>query len=128
MAETRAAFRLDSDFAPAGGEPGTIRLTLTNLGSETVRAFRLALNSLFRIREGSPVRGGSVTEQISNYHVIAPPDGFALAPGAAWTIEADRLSHALTHYNYGPKAAYLILSDGSLAPVAITDMTRGCHR
>lgn len=118
------AFRLDSDYRPAGGEGGTITLTLRNLGAEPVAGFRLAFNSLFRVKSAEDLRGGAVVEQISNYLVVAPPDGMVLEPGGEWAISADRLSHVLTHYNYGPKAAYLILADGALAVVAVTPMTR----
>lgn len=119
-----SAFRLDSDFNPDGGESGTITLTLRNLGSDAVSGFRLAFNSLFRVSSIDDLRGGRVVEQISNYLVVAPPDGLVLEPGGEWSISADRLSHILIHYNYGPKAAYLILSDGSLAPVAVSLLTR----
>lgn len=118
------AYRLDSDFNPAGGDPGVITLTLHSLGKDPVSGFRLAFNSLFRVKSTDDLRGGRVLEQISNYLVVEPPGGFVLAAGASWSISAARLSHVLTHYNYGPKAAYLILADGSLAPVAVTAMSR----
>jgi hexosaminidase len=122
------AFRLDSDYAPTGGEPGTITLTLRNLGRDPVSGFRLAFNALFRVKSAHDLRGGRVLEQVSNYLVVAPPDGSVLEPGGEWSISADRLSHVLTHYNYGPKAAYLILADGSLAPVSISLMTQSGER
>ena len=118
------AFRLDSDFTPTGGDPGTITLTLRNLGDEPVSGFRLAFNSLFRLKTMGDLRGGRVVEQVSNYLVVEPPGDLEIAPGGTWSISADRLSHVLTHYNYGPKAAYLILEDGALADVAVTPMTR----
>ena len=124
MPANDASFRLDSDFTPTGGEPGVITLTLHNTGRDLVAGFRLALNSLFRIKAATDLGGGRVVEQISNYQVIAPPEGFVLEPGTAWSISANRLSHTLTHYNYGPKSAYLVLADGSLAPVTVSLMTR----
>ena len=123
MTSESQLLRLDSDFAPTGGEPGVLTLTLHNLSSRSLAGFRLALTSLFRVKPGSALRGGALVEQVSNYHVIAPPDGYVLQPGAAWSVSADRLSHALKHYNYGPKSAYLILADGSLASIAVSDMT-----
>ena len=118
-----SAFRLDSDFNPAGGDPGVVTLTLHNLGKDPISGFRLAFNSLFRVKSTDDLRGGRVLEQISNYLVVAPPDGFVLEAGGAWSISAARLSHLLTHYNYGPKAAYLVLAGEHLAPVAVTAMT-----
>ena len=124
MADIMPTFRLDSDFKPTGGDPGTVTLTLRNLNSESIAGFRLAFTSLFRVKSPEDLRGGRVVEQVSNYLVVAPPDGFVLEPGGAWSIAADKLSHLITHYNYGPKSAYLILGDDSLAPVTVALMTR----
>ena len=102
MGSATTSFRLDSDFTPRSGGAGAIALTLYNLGDRPIANFRLALTSLFRVKTGSEITGGKIFEQISNYHVIAPPEGFRLEPGAAWSISADQLSHPLTHYNFGP--------------------------
>src|SRR5690606_3106041 len=102
---------------------GRLTLTLTNSGSAPLAGFRLAVTSQFRIRPGAPIGGGVLLEQISNYHVIAPPEGFTLGPGARWVVIADQLDHALSHYTYGPKSAYLILADGSTASVSVTPTT-----
>lgn len=123
MGSAATAFRLDSAFTPGSGGAGGIALTLYNLGDRPIENFRLALTSLFRVKTGSEITGGKILEQISNYHVIAPPEGFRLERGAAWSISADQLSHPLTHYNFGPKSAYLILADDTLVPVAVTAMT-----
>lgn len=123
MSET-ARFRLDSDFRGEATGGGGIVLNLVNLGDAPISDFRLAMNAMFRFQAVEDVKGGRLVEQITNYAIIVPPDGFVLAPGAAWTISADRLTHPIHHYTYGPKAAYLILADGSLAPVAVTLMTR----
>ena len=115
--------RLDSDWNP---DAGRLTLTLVNGLPETLAAFRLAFTSSLRIKgEAGTIHGGPLVEQVSNYHVIAPPEGFRLAPGASWTVTADKLSHDLRHYTYGPKSAWLILADGSTSPVAATPMTRG---
>ena len=102
-------FRLDSDWNP---ETKRLTLTLVNQGREPLSSFRLAFTSLLRIKGAESVEGGALVEQLSNSHVIAPPDGFVLAPGAAWTVTADKVSHDLRHYTYGPKTAWLILADG----------------
>ena len=97
--------RLDSDWNP---DAGRLTLTLVNASPAPLRAFRLAFTSSLRIKdkEGAII-GGTLVEQVSNYHVIAPPDGFVLAPGATWTVMADKVSHDLRHYTYGPKSAWL---------------------
>lgn len=123
MSET-ARYRLDSDFRADGTGDGAIVLRLVNTGDAPVSDFRLAMNSMFRFQAVEDVRGGRLERQITNNAVIVPPDGFVLAPKAAWTISAARLTHPIHHYTYGPKAAYLILADDSLAPVEVSLMTR----
>ncbi len=106
--------------------PERLTLTLVNGSPAPVDAFRLAFTSSLRIKDkAGTVAGGALIEQVSNYHVIAPPEGFVLAPGASWTVTADKVSHDLRHYTYGPKTAWLILADGRTMPVAATPMTRG---
>ena len=114
--------RLDSDWNP---EAKRLTLTLVNHGREPLSGFRLAFTSLLRIKGAESVAGGALVEQLSNSHVIAPPDGFVLSPGASWTVTADKVSHDLRHYTYGPKTAWLILADGRKVVVDPTPMTRG---
>jgi hexosaminidase len=115
-------FRLDSDWNP---EARRLTLTLVNRGREPLSEFRLAFTSLLRIKGAESVEGGALVEQLSNSHVIAPPDGLVLPPGATWTVTADKVSHDLRHYTYGPKTAWLILGDGRKVVVDPTPMTRG---
>lgn len=115
-------YRLDSDWNP---ETKRLTLTLVNQGRRPLSGFRLAFTSLFRIKGAESVEGGMLVEQLSNSHVIAPPEGFVLAPGAAWTVTADKVSHDLRHYTYGPKTAWLMLADGRTVAVEPTWMTRG---
>jgi hexosaminidase len=114
--------RLDSDWNP---EAKRLTLTLVNGGQEALSGFRLAFTSLLRIKGAESVEGGALVEQLSNSHVIAPPESLVLAPGDAWTVTADKVSHDLRHYTYGPKTAWLILADGRKAVVDPTPMTRG---
>ena len=115
----KARCRLDADWDPGAGR---LTLTLVNEGDALLAGFRLAFTSLFRIK-GS-VAGGTLVDQLSNYHVIAPPDGLALAPGAAWVVTADSVSHDLRHYTYGPKTAWLEIDGGEALPVTPSLMTR----
>jgi hexosaminidase len=113
-----AVLRLDSDWDP---DACRLTLSLVNDGDAPLSGFRLAFTSLLRIK--GPVAGGTLVDQLSNYHVLAPPEGFVLAPGAAWTMRTDSVSHDLRHYTYGPKTAWLELADGSTQPVTPAVMT-----
>ncbi|MBN9023704.1 MAG: beta-hexosaminidase, partial [Rhizobiales bacterium] len=112
--------RLDSDWDP---DARRLTLTLVNRGEAARSGFRLAFTSLLRIK--GAVAGGRLVEQLSNNHVIAPPDGFVLPPGGAWTVTADGVSHDLRHYTYGPKTAWLECADGTAEAVTPTPMARG---
>jgi hexosaminidase len=120
---TAYAFRLDSDWNPDIVQPGRLQLVLTNTGSEPVSGFTLEVTSLFRIKPGSCIEGARLLEQLSNYHLLAPVDGFVLVPGASWVITATEISHMLRHYTYGPKSAIVTLKDGKSVIPAITPLT-----
>jgi hexosaminidase len=93
-----ASLRLYSDWTPTDGEAGTLALTLNNLSDRPLGNFRLAFTSRVQIQPRDGLVGASLLEQLSGYHVIAPPAGFVLKPGAAWSITADRLNDPLRHY------------------------------
>ncbi|WP_196258068.1 beta-N-acetylhexosaminidase [Pelagibacterium limicola] len=117
------AFRLDSDCNPDAAAHGRLQLVLTNTGASPVSDFVLEVTSLFRIKPGSQIEGARLIEQLSNYHKLAPEEGFVLAPGASWTITATEISHTLRHYTYGPKSAVITLKDGTKIGPEITPMT-----
>ena len=123
MAGADPSFRLDSDFTPAGSEPGFVTLTLHNLSDRPVTKFRLALTALFRIKPGAGSAAGRLSSRsrISRHRAAG---GLRPEPGGVWSVSAARLSHTLAHYNYGPKSAYLILDDGRLESVATTPIRR----
>jgi hexosaminidase len=118
------SLRLYSDWAPTDGEAGTLTLTLNNLSDRPLENFRLAFTSHVQLRPDDGLTGARLLEQISGHHVIAPPAGFVLKPGAAWSFTADRLNHAPRHYSAGLGSAYLILADGAILPVAAMPTTR----
>ena len=75
---TDGQYRLDSDWNP---DAKRLTLTLVNGSTEPLSGFRLAFTSSLRIKgEEGTITGGTLVEQLSNYHVIAPPEGFVLAP------------------------------------------------
>lgn len=117
------SFRLDADWNPEISNPGRLTLTLVNTSDVPVSGISLAVTSLFRIRPDAPVGGARLLEQLSNYHLLVPEDGFILAPGASWDITADQISHTLRHYTYGPKSACVTLADGTMITPEITPLT-----
>jgi hexosaminidase len=124
MASAAHELRLDSDFVPGGADAGTMTLTLTNTGARTFSGFRLAFTALLQVRRDRKPAGGTIVAQLSNYVVIAPPDGTTLAPGAQWQVSFDGLGSRIRHTSYGPKSAYIILGDGSTVTAHVSPMTR----
>lgn len=100
-----------------------ITLRLLHEGGPAIEGARLALTSLFRIHPDCRIEGGELVRQLSNFHLIAQPQGARLEPGQSWTVRADRLSHVLRHFTYGPKSAFLMLADDAVVPVAVEPMT-----
>jgi hexosaminidase len=129
MIANPSPLRLESDFAPTPASPHTLMLRLHNGTASSLAGFKLAMTGMFRIDPEAGLAGGTLVAQLSYHHVIAPPDGFVLAPGAIWTVTARRISTDPTtkipcHYTYGPRSAYLILEDATVRPVAVSPMTR----
>jgi hexosaminidase len=113
---------LDSDWAPSGDGSGTLALTLTNGSGRSLTGFRLAFTSHYGIDRQRPLDNATVCERLSTYHVVTPPSGLTLPPGARWTFSGISYGHA--HYTSGPRSAYLIGVDGEILPVATTPTTR----
>ena len=118
-----ASFRLEADWNPTIATPGRLAITLVNTGDAPVSDFTLAVTSLFRIKPDSPIEGARLLDQLSNYHVLAPEEGFVLEPGGRWEVVAKQISHTLRHYTYGPKSAAVTLADGTMVLPEITPMT-----
>jgi hexosaminidase len=117
-----ACLRLYSDWAPTDGEAGTLTLTLNSLCDRPLRDFRLAFTSHVHLRPNG-LAGADLLERISGYHVLAPPAGFVLTPGSAWSISVRSLNYAPRHYSAGLRSACLILTDGTIVPVAAMPTT-----
>ena len=118
-----ASLRLYSNWAPTNDETGSLTLLLNNLSDRPLANFRLAFTSHVRLHHDG-LSGARLLEQISGYHVIAPPAGFVLSPGAAWSVTAHRLNYAPRHYGAGVRSAYL-LADGAIIPVDAMPTSRG---
>ncbi len=122
-------FLLESDFAPTPASPDALTLRLHNGTALPLAGFKLAMTGMFRIEPDAGMIGGTLAAQLSYHHVVAPSDGFIVAPGAIWEVTARRISTDATtkvprHYTYGPRSAYLIFEDGTARPVEVLPMTR----
>jgi hexosaminidase len=118
----RPFLHLASDWSSTAENRGVLTLLLTNASSLSFANFHLAFTSLSPLVTDGQLRGGRLIAQISNYHVIAPPESFVLEPGATWSVSAE-LPHKLQHYTSAVKSAYLIRQDGGLVPVEASPTT-----
>ena len=113
-------FRLETTWAPASaGEPLTYCLKLTNNSGKPVSAFTLCVSGPARIDPAATIEGARLIERLSNHSKFSPPEGFSLAQDETWTVNVRGLSYPLRHWSDGAMSAYLLLSDGSLAAVAV---------
>ena len=116
-------FRLEASYLPDDGDGhGTIELRLFNLSTAPIAGFVLAWSALTRAARDAVVDGGTLLRRVANFHEVAPPENFELAPGAAWTVTVTGLTHTPRHRLDGPKSAYLTLADGTRPAVAVGDM------
>ena len=99
------------------GEAPCYRLTVANRGKGALASFRLGFSGPGRITAGTPVQGGSIVTQLSNFTEIAPPPGYTLAPGADWVVEFAKLDFPIRHWTDGATTGFLILGDGSTRPL-----------
>ena len=94
-------------------------LTLTNNSDGPLKGFRLGVSGPARIDPAAEIEGGRLLIRLSNYAEFAPLEGFELKPGATWTLKAHGMSFEPRHWTDGANAAFLVLSDGTMAPVAV---------
>ena len=79
---------LDSDWAPSGDGSGTLALTLTNTSGSgrSFTGFRLAFTSHYGLARQWPLENATLSERLATYHVVTPPPGLILPPGARWAF------------------------------------------
>ena len=82
--------------------------------------FQLAFTTVVQL---TPTRPAQLVSRTSGWHVVAPPDGTRLEPGATWELELT-CGHRPGHANDGPTGAYVILADGATVPVRTTPTVR----
>jgi hexosaminidase len=111
---------LATQWTPArDGAPLAYALKLTNHSVADITAFRLCLTGPASFDADSVIEGGRILTRLSNFTELAPPEGFTLRPGDTWVATARQL-YPLRHWSDGATAAYVILSDGTRVPVAVT--------
>ncbi|MGV8833613.1 MAG: beta-N-acetylhexosaminidase [Devosia sp.] len=99
-------------------------LELTNHGDAAITGFKLGFSGPARIDPTATLENGQLLTRLSNYTLIAPPEGFVLQPGQTWTAIARGLSYGLRHWSDGANSAYVELADGTVMTLA-TPPTQG---
>ncbi|WP_429126303.1 beta-N-acetylhexosaminidase [Ensifer sp. 4252] len=117
---TKPEFRLETLWTPAKADTQAVySLTLTNASDRPVRDFRLCVSGPARIDPAAVVEGGVLLSRLSNYSEFAPPADLVLQPGSVWTVKAHGMSFEPQHWTDGANSAYLVLADGSTAPISV---------
>lgn len=125
---TAVQFRLENAWHPVEGDDcGAFVFTLVNLSDVALANFKLAYTSLTRVKDTEePILENAVfLKRNANFHQFAPPTGFVLEPGASWTFRVGGLWRPAKHRTDGAKSAYITLSAGQHAAVAVADLMLG---
>ncbi|MCT8998275.1 beta-N-acetylhexosaminidase [Chelativorans intermedius] len=117
-----APFRVECSWMPVENANGRFTFTLFNLSGEAMRDFRFAYTSLTRTAEEHRCGNATLLRRHANFHQYAPPAGFELASGGAWTFTVEGLTRPAVHRTDGVKSAYVTLADGRHLPVAFGDL------
>ncbi|MGD9479876.1 beta-N-acetylhexosaminidase [Shinella sp. G-2] len=116
---------LESTWIPAGDDTAmTYRLRVTNRSAETLRDFRLCISGPCQVDLAATAEGGAIGRRLSTFTELLPPDGYALEPGASWTISLRDLGWSFQHWTDGARGAYLALADGGILSVATAPTIR----
>jgi hexosaminidase len=116
-------FVLTSDWSPKADGGGALTLSLLNRSGQPLRDFRLGLTTFFWIGPND-LEGGSLVED-SQCQIVAPPEGYVLAPGGTWTVHG-HFGHTFKRYSSVIKSAYLILSGDKTE--AVETVPTSCNR
>jgi hexosaminidase len=108
-------FELSSLFTP--GEPPSYQVSLHNKSGGPISGFTLGFSGPGRINKESPITGGAIVHQLSNWVELAPAKDFVLEAGLCWDVTIHKLDFMLEHWTDGAVAAMLVLADGSVHPV-----------
>lgn len=112
-----SALRLDAEYIPGDGA-GSMWLRLLNAGRDPLAGFHLAVTCLLELTP-APDSGCQLTDRVSGWHLLAPPTGFVLDPGAVWPVGPLWCTYPAGHANDGPESAYVVRADGTTAVVRV---------
>lgn len=115
-------YRLENSWNPDGGPNGAFTFTLFNLSGEPLSGFKLVYTSLTRVIDAAACGNATFLRRNANFHEFGPPAGLTLAPGESWSFNVAGLHRKAQHCTDGAKSAYLTLSSGKHAPVAVSDL------
>lgn len=105
--------RLESWYVPADGGAGSMRLRLVNTGPAAVADFELTFTCIVQLDPAPPA---CLVGRRSGCHVVAPPAGTVLEPGATWELTAT-CGHRPRHANDGPASAFVTVAGGAVLSV-----------
>ncbi|HEY4203217.1 MAG TPA: beta-N-acetylhexosaminidase [Devosiaceae bacterium] len=116
----RFQFRLETSWQPTrDDEPLAYTLRLTNQSREAVSGFGLCVSGPARTDPTAVIEGAKLTARLSNHSQFTPDPSYSLAAGATWTVKITSLNRPLRHWSDGATTAYVVLADGTTAPVAV---------
>ncbi|MEP7240582.1 MAG: beta-N-acetylhexosaminidase [Devosia sp.] len=113
---------LETLWTPASEDrPSVYELSLRNGASEALVDFALGFSGpAAGIDPHAEIDGGTLRSRLSNWSLIAPPDGYVLPPGGTWRVAIRSLTHPLRHWSDGARGAYLAFADGRMLPIVTT--------
>lgn len=120
--------RLESIHLPERHGAGTMSLRLVNTGRSRLVGFVLAFDSVVQLDPAADA-SAVLVERTSGHHVLRPPAGLEVQPGAVWETGPLRCGHRPGHTNDGPVGAYLLTADGDTIAIrtAPTGRVGGAH-
>ena len=114
--------RLEQSYVAGGAAYGGFRFRLHNLGDAELRPAKLCYASMTRLADTVRVTGGRLLTRFANHVEIAAEPGLTLAPGAAWEVAVDGLTHAPTNRTQGAMAAWIEYADGTTIAATVGDL------
>ncbi len=108
-------FRLDLEWWP--GDPPRYVFTLHNLGPAALAGFALGWSGHGKLDPAVPIENATVLERVSNYNLVAPPEGFVLRPGETWRFVVRGMRLRMRHWTEAASAAFVGPADG--VPIAV---------
>lgn len=106
------------DLPDEAGRPGFFLFRVVNLGEAPVEAARLCYASMTRLSRNIKITGAALAAHLANHvELCAHPAPRRLAPGEAWEIRINGLTHSPLNQSQGAMAAWVETPDGAALPV-----------